>query len=120
MTTDTIITAGLAAMADGDAENMHSTFREWMEGFSCVGEKATRTITYQAWPDCSDSIPMYSLAQLAFELRDKAVRQDHTKYRDIRYDLGRQVQDNYSSYWGCDYIKAEHWIIAAIAALEGD
>jgi len=115
MQIDTIIKDGLAAMTD-DAE-----FRRWLGKFNCVNDADCPEIEGAVWIDGFDG----SLAELAFELKDKAQR-DKTDRHDIA--IKAMADDSVGSY--NSYIGSKVWlwlkndpaleIIVAIAALEGE
>ena len=66
-----------------------------------------------------------SLAELAFELRDKAMAEKATLYDEYMWDVGNAVECRGLTWgeadeWAYKEAYPEHWVIAAIAALEGD
>ena len=110
-TTETIIKDGLAAMAD------EMTFRRWIAEFDCV---LTGDLLY-SWSEGRKHFG-HSLPKLAFKLRDKCqetctASQD---YCQCLCGIGDRLGLHDTQHCSTCYTKPEHWIIAAIAALEGE
>ena len=104
MTTKAIIEGGLAVIADGPG------FRQWAGKFKCIPKQFVRP----RW-----DVGFYvsgSLAELAFELRDKcSLKSWGNGIRAVAEVVKMPTQLSW------DYFaRPEHWIIAAIAALEGE
>ena len=62
------------------------------------------------------------IADLAFRLRDEAVKANHRAFHDGIYEVMLHVVGNdnlATAFWGEEYAKPIHWIIAALIA-KGD
>ena len=60
-----------------------------------------------------------SIADLAFRLRDEAVKESHKKFYDAIYEVMAYCGDDSwaSMLWGMAYAKPIHWVIASLIAL---
>ncbi len=62
-----------------------------------------------------------SLADLAFRLRDEAVKSSHVDFHEAIYDVMMKVEGHDSwatAFWGECIAKPIHWIIAALIVKE--